>query len=360
MQTFIIRNEFLHLVGITRHDHDQILPMIFHVLYKRIDCFMSEVSLTAVGQRICLVDEQHAAFCLLQFCHCLRSRLPHIRGHQLVTAAFHQMPAGQNSQTAIDLADQSGNGSLTGSGFSGKDHVKALSNGRQSVLHPLLIELLSGDQTVHLILYRLQTYQRVQFPKQFLQTSTGLHFGKLHCDPVHCPVCFLFLWIRRLLIVFQSKNTVDLLRRLPGQQTVPVTLPGILLIHKPDQSVTDFRHGLKAHVSAAGIGFGQKGIVGNQFLQFCIVQLDLVSRFRSHNSKVTKQISHLILTGLTDLDTADRIQRAIGQHKFALQSIGSEFTYQHSLILACLRKKHQADISLAVFLPDIQNVVPQI
>src|SRR5579863_4918428 len=60
-KTWIAAEEFLHAIGVTRENDDQVFALVFHYLQQNLDGFLPVVSLVLGPVKIIgLINEQHA------------------------------------------------------------------------------------------------------------------------------------------------------------------------------------------------------------------------------------------------------------------------------------------------------------
>ena len=173
-------DKVVHEVRIARHDHHQLIPVIFHGLEDRLHCLPAVAVLGVIGQSVGFIHEQNASHGLLD--HFLRFQgcLTHITGHQSAPIRFHQLPFRQDADSVIELRHQSGDGGFAGTGVPGEDQV----TGDGGDFHPPFLPDLSDFDKVHqaadVLLHALQSYQGVQLRQQALQRFFLLRFHGLY------------------------------------------------------------------------------------------------------------------------------------------------------------------------------------
>ena len=135
----------LHLARIARHDDDQFVAVVLHLLDQGADGFITEVVFGSGIKGIGLIDEQDAAVRFLDFLQCLRSGLADVLSDQIFPRDFDHVSALQHTDGFQDLADQSRDGRLTCAGVAGEDHVQG------QIVHrmPHLFAAFLGAHVVH-------------------------------------------------------------------------------------------------------------------------------------------------------------------------------------------------------------------
>jgi hypothetical protein len=101
------RDELAHLVRVASHDHHHVVPAVLHELDQGVDGLPAEVGAgarAAGGERVRLVDEQHAAARLLELLRRLERGRADILGHQIGSGHLHQLADAQHAERGQDPA----------------------------------------------------------------------------------------------------------------------------------------------------------------------------------------------------------------------------------------------------------------
>ncbi|MDQ0773877.1 hypothetical protein QF026_002343 [Streptomyces aurantiacus] len=164
-QTRVGAEEGLHLAGVAGRDHHHVVAVVLHQFQDGVHRLAAEVgaAVAAVrGQRVRLVDEQHAAERPLEGLAGLDRGTADDLRDQVGAGDLHQVPAAQRAQLGQDRPVQAGDRRLAGAGRTREDQVPAHRWRRHAELFAALGELGQVDQGAHLLLDVLQAYQRVQ------------------------------------------------------------------------------------------------------------------------------------------------------------------------------------------------------
>ena len=143
--------------------------MILHRLEQGFDGLAAEVVLPAGGERVGLVDEEHAAQGGLNHFLGLEGGLAHIARHQAGAVHFDQLSLAQDADGSIKPTDQAGDGGLAGTGVAEEDHVEAHRRNRKVVLLAELTDLDEVDEVFDLLLHGLEAHQAVQLLHQLVK-----------------------------------------------------------------------------------------------------------------------------------------------------------------------------------------------
>ena len=194
-QTGVGSDELFHRPGVARHDHHQVVPVVFHGLQQRLDRLAAKVVLAAGREGIRLVDKQHAAERPLDHFLRLQRRLADVARHQTGAVHFHQLALAQHADRCVQTADQTCNRRLTGTGIADEYHVEAHRRHRQVVLLPQLAHFDEVNEVLDVFFDRFQSDQALQLFHQFVEVRLllGLLFlgrggisaaGRLHLGAV--------------------------------------------------------------------------------------------------------------------------------------------------------------------------------
>ena len=161
--------EVLHLLGVARGDHHEVLATILQLHQQFVDRLLPEVAVVALGQRVRLVDEQHAAQRPLNLRPGLGRGLADVSDHQIGALGLHQVPLRHHAQGAVDLRDQPGHSGFGRPGVTGEHQVPAARRHRQARRSPPRVHLDLGGQRTDPLLHRLQADHAVQLGHQLVQ-----------------------------------------------------------------------------------------------------------------------------------------------------------------------------------------------
>ena len=162
-------DKLVHQPVVTRHNDDQILALILHGLQQCVDGLLAEVVFALLGgERVGLVDEQHAALGLLNDLAGLGRRLSDVAGHQPGAVNLHELPLGQHAKAAINARHHPCDHALARAGIARKDHVQRHIHGFQTVLPAQIVHRDHVDQAFHLALHAFKADQLVELGLQIL------------------------------------------------------------------------------------------------------------------------------------------------------------------------------------------------
>ena len=163
LQAFIGFNEIVHLLGITRYNYSQIVPLVFHCLHQGVDNVRSKAVIFLFGDRISLVNEENAAKRLLNDLIRLGCALPDVTGNQVFPGNFLHMTFPQQTERMIEFTDHTCNGGFASSRFPAENQVKTgvvvgkahgdtvmISFGQVHLLEDLILDIPEPDQFVQL------------------------------------------------------------------------------------------------------------------------------------------------------------------------------------------------------------------
>ena len=143
--------------------------MILHELDQGVDGLTSEVGFAAPGQRVRLVDQEHAAERLLDHGAGLHRRLADVARHQERAIRLDQVALGEHAQRSVDLRQQAGDGGLSRSRVAAEHQVQA---GVEDGEVPHLPELLYLQQVRQLSDRALdlpQAHQPIEIRQELLE-----------------------------------------------------------------------------------------------------------------------------------------------------------------------------------------------
>ena len=150
-------NKLLHQVGVARHDHHQIVPMVLHGLQHGIDGLLSEIIFRFAIEGVCLVDKQHAAHGLFDGLLGLESRLAHIAGHKAAAVHLHQLSLAENAQTAVNAGHHAGHHGLSRAGITGEHHMERHVGSGQVMLPAQFVDLHHVNEAANLVFHHVKT-----------------------------------------------------------------------------------------------------------------------------------------------------------------------------------------------------------
>ena len=163
--------EGLHLLGVTRQNDHQLVPVILHSLYKSVDGFQPEAVLFTPVEAVCFVNEEHTAQCALDDAVGQGSGVAGVATHQVGTGHLHQLPALEGTDGFQVFRHQPGNGGLAGAGVSGEDHVHGQAGRFQPGSGPALLHLQVVGQTEHIFFYGSKAHQLVDLGPDGIQCA---------------------------------------------------------------------------------------------------------------------------------------------------------------------------------------------
>ena len=91
-QPLVLFEKCLHLLRIPGKDNDDAIPVIFHHLHNRVDCFRT-IGITAIDQCIRLINIQYASLRLLKLVLYHAGCPPNILGNKILSSTLHKPPA---------------------------------------------------------------------------------------------------------------------------------------------------------------------------------------------------------------------------------------------------------------------------
>jgi len=123
----ICLHQRLHLIRISRHDNQHVIPVVFHLGDQRCNGLSSKiiVGMTFIIQCICLIDKEHGAIGVPTDRRRLYGRLSNIFCDKISAAVLKKGTLSKNSLLAHDLTNNSRNRCLSRSGRPRKTHVNA-------------------------------------------------------------------------------------------------------------------------------------------------------------------------------------------------------------------------------------------
>ena len=119
-QPGVLGDEEGHRLGVARHDHDQVVAPVLHLLDQGVDRLGAVL---VAGQAVGLVDEEHAADGGLDHLGGLHRGLAEVAGHQLGPVDLDQLALGEQAERPVDARHQPGDGGLAGAGVADEDQV---------------------------------------------------------------------------------------------------------------------------------------------------------------------------------------------------------------------------------------------
>ena len=159
-------DERAHLVFVAGHDHREVLALLLHHLDERGDGLVTEVDEAVGGERVRLVDEQHAADRLLDDLLDLDRGLADIPGDQIRSTGLDQMALADQPGHGVQARDDLRHGRLARARITGEDQVLAGVDDGESGLRSFLVEVLEGEQPADRRLDLAQPDQRVQLGEE--------------------------------------------------------------------------------------------------------------------------------------------------------------------------------------------------
>ena len=120
LEAGVLGDEDRHRQRVAGDDHDQVVALVLHLLDQGVDGFLAVL---VAGQRVGLVDEEHAALGLLDLVGGLLRGLAEVAGHQLRPVALDQLALRQQPERAVDPGHQPGDRGLPGAGVAVEDQV---------------------------------------------------------------------------------------------------------------------------------------------------------------------------------------------------------------------------------------------
>ena len=187
-----VDDQLRHLLRVAGKDDDHRITAVLDVLDDGVDRFPAEVLLAASGQRVRLVDEQHAAVGRVEDLGDLGRGLADEAGDQPASIDLDELPLLDDSEGAVDPGQQSAHGGLAGSGVAAEDQVLRVVDDREV---PLLAEPLDpqqGGQEFHLLLHRIEADQTVELGQQVHQWLRRLQrFGRFGGPCIGRPLASL-------------------------------------------------------------------------------------------------------------------------------------------------------------------------
>ena len=163
--------EGLHLLGVTRQNDHQLIPVILHSLYKSVDGFQPEAVLLAAVEAVCFVNEEHTAQSALDDAVGQGGGVAGVAAHQVGTGHLHQLPALEGTDGFQVFRHQPGNGGLAGAGVSGEDHVHGQAGRFQPGSGPALLYLQVVGQTEHIFFHGSKAHQFVDLGPDGIQCA---------------------------------------------------------------------------------------------------------------------------------------------------------------------------------------------
>ena len=165
-------DEFLHQVGIARHDDNEILAVVLHAFQQDFDGLAAKiVAVLLVDQGVGLVDEQHAAQSFLDDLLGFQGGLSHISGHQAGAVHLDELSLGQNADGVVNFGQQTGHRGLAGAGVAHKHQMEGHGGNGQTGFLPELSHLHQVDEAFHILLHPFQTTQSVQLGQNGVQVG---------------------------------------------------------------------------------------------------------------------------------------------------------------------------------------------
>ncbi len=157
--------------GVAGDDHHEVVAVVLHRLDQRVDGLLAVL---VPGQRVGLVDEQHALDRAGDHLGGLHGGLAEVAGDQLGAVHLDQVPLGQHAERRVDAADQSRDGGLAGARVAGEHQVPGDRRGAQALLGAQPLHPQHGGLPVHLCLDRAQPDQAVELGEQLLDGGARL------------------------------------------------------------------------------------------------------------------------------------------------------------------------------------------
>ena len=144
--------------------------MVLHGLEQRVHSLLAEVVLAlAHGERVGLVDEEHAAERLVDDLLRARGGLSHIAAHEAGAVHFHQLPGAEHSQRAVDVGEQARDGGLAGAGVAEEHHVLGDVGGLHAQVRAHLLHLDEVHHDVDLMLHAGEADEGAELGEQRVQ-----------------------------------------------------------------------------------------------------------------------------------------------------------------------------------------------
>ena len=94
--------------GVARGHHRQVVPVVLHELDQGVDGLTSEVGFAAAGQRVGLVDQQHAAERLLDHGPGLDRRLADVAGDEERAIGLDEVALREHAERSVDAGPAGG------------------------------------------------------------------------------------------------------------------------------------------------------------------------------------------------------------------------------------------------------------
>ena len=136
---------------VTCHDDEHVGILLSHLGQQALNHTVAEVGALGVINKegVCLIDEEHLAFCffeqLLHFC----LRLAKISAHHLAAVGHNHVAVAQQTHRVENLADMFGHSGLSRSGIAEKQHVVGFAAVAGKTMH--LSKLVEADICENLV-----------------------------------------------------------------------------------------------------------------------------------------------------------------------------------------------------------------
>ena len=162
LQTRVRINKVMHLVGITRHDTNELSTVIFQTFQQCVNSLSTKGVAIARLQGISLIDKENTTKCLVYQLVCLDSSLTCITSHELSTVCLHQLTTSHNAQGLKDVSHDTCHRGLTSSRVTSEHIVLALEGLSFSTTN---LQIKECRQVRNLLLNRSKTNQTIEFLK---------------------------------------------------------------------------------------------------------------------------------------------------------------------------------------------------
>ena len=159
----VASNHRLHLDGVARQNHHQLVALIFHAFKQRLNGFPAVLILAAlVDQRVGFVDEQNSIERLVNFGIGFGARLSGVLGNQTASIGFDQVTFFQNAQGTINLGNDPRDGRFPGPWISDERHVQTRPRRWQSLGLAMAFHRQKIGQRLNLFLDSFESDQAIQ------------------------------------------------------------------------------------------------------------------------------------------------------------------------------------------------------
>ena len=175
-QTVVDLQKIVHLVLVTGADHHELAPVVLHPGHEPLDgldafAVVALAHLVDRGERIRLVDEQHAAHGFVHgFVHLLRGFIG-IAGHYVLAALFHNPVGGADAHGLEEFAEHTGDRGLAGAGVAGQEYVDGTDRSLAALFHSLALETHFFGEQADGGLHRAHTDELVELPDDLLHSE---------------------------------------------------------------------------------------------------------------------------------------------------------------------------------------------